>query len=276
MVKCPLCYSQNALFNFFENKHSLYSCKECDLHFINPYIQNEINRNPLSSERQYVSEKLAVRYYLPFIKKYFIAQDSHLDIGCGCGELLNKTKALGIKNIVGIENDLDRASFARKNTGSLIIDNEFNLFNQPEKYSVITLINVLSHLTDLNLFFNKIKNLLEPNGKLIIKTGLMINGFKQINGFDWQIPEHIHFIGEKTPQYVADKFGFNIVEKIIIPLSNELISKEYLLSPGRNENKNFLKKLVNYIPLSIPILRVLYNFYTKNKMFTVILVLEKK
>ncbi len=275
-MECPLCGSQNASFNFLENKHSLYSCQECNLHFIDPYIQNEINRNPLSSERQYISEKLAVKYYFPNIKKYFINQDSHLDIGCGCGELLKKSKELGTKLVVGLENDLDRASFARKNTNCLIIEKEFDFFNEQENYSVITLINVISHLTDLNLFFNKTRRLLEPKGKLIIKTGLIFDGFKQKNGFDWQIPEHVHFFGNKTPEYSARKFGFNIIEQIKIPISNELISKEYLLSPGRNAIKNLVKKTINYIPLSIPILRRIYNFYTGNKMFTLILVLEKK
>ena len=193
MLECPLCISPNVVFNFFENNHSLYSCEECDLHFINPYRQNAINRNPLSSKKQHISEKFAVKYYFPYIKKYFTNRDSHLDIGSGCGELLKKSKELGIKTVVGLENDTNRVSFSRKNTKCLIVTKEFNSFNAKEKYSIITLINVISHLTDLNLFFNKVNGLLEANGVLIIKTGLIKKGFKRKNGFDWQIPEHIHF-----------------------------------------------------------------------------------
>lgn len=239
-------------------------------------MQHDANRNPLSSEKQHISEQLAVKYYFPYLEKYFINQDSHLDIGCGCGELLNKSIALGIKTIVGLENDPNRADFARKNTKCSIIEKEFNLFNEKVEYSVITLINVISHLTDLNLFFIRTKNLLKPSGKLIIKTGLLINGFKQKNGFDWQIPEHVHFFGENTPEYLANKFGFKIVEKIKIPISKELISKEYLLSPGRSSINNFIKMVVSKVPFALSSLRWVYNLYTKNRIFTIILVLEKR
>lgn len=274
-VRCPLCKSTKIKFNFRENGYQLLSCLNCDLHFINPYQQNENNRNPLSSERQYQSEKLAVNYYLPYVVNYIINKNSLLDIGCGCGVLLNNAKQLGVRNVVGLENDTNRADFARQNTNCLIIETEINNYNIIDKFEVITLINVISHLPDLNIFFKKVDTLLESKGKLIVKTGLMKTGFGQKNWYDWQIPEHIQFLGENTPEHIASKFNFKLIEKILIPLSDDLISKEYLQSPGRFRIFNLLKSLLAKFPLGIKVIKKIYNYHTRNKLFTTILVFEK-
>lgn len=274
-ANCPLCNSKQLIFNFKEEGRDLYSCKHCDLHFIHPYTQNEIDRNPLSAEKQYISEKLAVDFYLPYIKKNIRNKRSLLDIGCGCGEFLNRCKEVNITKIVGLENDPDRAIFAEKHTKCRIINKDFLKFKSSERYDVITLINVISHIPDLNSFFVKVYDILEEKGKLIIKTGLMLNGFKRNNGYDWQIPEHIHFFGNTTPEYIASKFNLKLAEKIMIPLSEDLISKEYLLSPGRSSVVNFLKKLLLTIPFGPKLVQKLYNRYTKNRLFTTILVFEK-
>lgn len=272
---CPLCSSDKFKFNFKQKGYQLLSCLNCDLHFINPYQQNESNRNPLSSELQYISEKLAVSYYLPYIIDYIENKNSLLDIGCGCGVLLNSAKNLGIRKVVGLENDKKRADFARQTTDCLIIETEINNFETIEKFEIITLINVISHLSDLDIFFKKINTLLEDKGKLIIKTGLMKCGFGQNNWYDWQIPEHIHFLGENTPEYIAQKFNFKLIEKILIPLSEDLISKEYLQSPGRYKFVNVLKSALVKFPIGINLLKQVYNWHTKNKLYTSIVVFEK-
>ena len=79
-IYCPLCNSGNLTYNFTEASCELYSCEQCDLHFIDPYIQNEVNRNPLSPEKQYVAEKLAVNFYLPYIQKSIENKNYLLDI----------------------------------------------------------------------------------------------------------------------------------------------------------------------------------------------------
>jgi SAM-dependent methyltransferase len=261
-TNCPLCNSNRLIFNFREGNRDLYSCENCDLHFVNPYVQNEVNRNPLNSDKQFLSEKFAVNFYLPYIKNSIENKRSLLDIGCGCGELMNRCKELNIKQVEGLENDLERINFAKKNTNCLIIDKEFSAFTSDQKYDVITLINVISHIPNLNDFFLRVGNFLNSNGKLIIKTGLMMNGFKRKNGYDWQIPEHIHFFGENTSDF--------------IPLAEELISKEYLLSPSRSSIMNFCKKFVLGIPFGPKFIKTLYTKYTKNKLFTIIMIFENK
>jgi SAM-dependent methyltransferase len=272
---CPFCNSKDLKFNFIESNHELLTCLSCELHFISPYKQNDNNRNPLSSYRQFLTEKQAVKYYLPFIINYIKDKESLLDVGCGCGVLLNESKALGVKKIIGVENDKKRAEFARENTDCLIVEDEINNFNSLDKFQTVTLINVFSHIPDLNTFFIKINNLLEDKGHLVIKTGLMENGFGKKNWYDWQIPEHIQFLGSNTPEFIANKFNFKLREKILIPLSEDLISKEYLNSPGRYSIVNFLKSFLSIFPLGVKALKNLYNWSTKNKLYTAILIFEK-
>ncbi|MBK0383045.1 class I SAM-dependent methyltransferase [Pedobacter sp. SD-b] len=276
MMSCPLCNSSKNKFNFNFGKYQLLSCENCGLHYINPYEQKDYDRNPLSLDKQYEGEIQSVKYFLPLIAKHIINKNSVIDIGCGCGAFLKECKRLGVKKIVGIENDFNRAKYARKITNGRILETEIQNYTVTEKFDVAVLINVISHIPDLKAFFLRIDQLLKPKGLLIIKTGLMKKGFRKINGFDWNIPEHIQFIGEPTPEYISQKFNFNLKEKLLISLAEDLLSKQYLLSPGRYGFINLTKKIIFYFPFARVLIKKLYNLYTKNRLFTSILVYEKR
>lgn len=275
-VECPLCDSSNVIYKFRENNHSLYVCNNCSLSFINPYVQKGENRNILSADRQLKSEESVIKSYFPYIIEYIQPDDNLLDIGCGCGTLLKKVKEVSGNEGVGIEYDESRVNMAKKNAKCEILNIEIENFSSEGIFAVITLINVISHITNLNIFFLKLLSLSKPKGKLIIKTGLMKSDYRKRNVFDWQIPEHIHFFGEKTSAYLADKFNLRIIKEINNPLSEELISKDYMMAPGRSQVKNFLKKVVLYLPFGLTLARFLYDKYTRDKFYSTIVIFEKK
>lgn len=275
-IYCPLCKEKNKSFVFSIDGYELRACDVCDLNFIHPYIQKDKDRNPLSVQNQLVSEQKSVKGYFLYISDYFKTAKSYLDIGCGCGGLLKKAQEFNIPIRNGVEEDKNRATYAKIYADCEIFDKGIFGMDQIRTYDLISLVNVFSHISDLDSFFSKMVLMLNENGKIIIKTGLFKKGFRKYNLFDWQIPEHLHFIGEKTMAYIAEKYNFTCIESINIPLANELITKSYLTSPGRSKLKNVLKAILCYMPGFISMFRRLYTIYTKDKNYTSIIVLQKK
>jgi len=273
---CPLCKENQSALAFVSNGFELRMCEVCDLNFIHPYLQKEEDRNPLSPDKQLAGEQLSVNSYFKYIAPYFIEAKSYLDIGCGCGGLLKTVANFNpIIGRYGCEGDSERAKFAADYANCEIFDHSIFNADNSKSFDIITLINVFSHIPNLDDFFKKSRIMLNENGKMIIKTGLFKKGFKKNNLFDWQIPEHVHFIGNRTMEYIAEKYRFKLVESVDIPLADELISKDFLLSPGLSTFRNLLKKIVYFTPGLSFLLKKIYTKYTKGKLYSRIVVLEK-
>jgi 2-polyprenyl-3-methyl-5-hydroxy-6-metoxy-1,4-benzoquinol methylase len=273
---CPLCKENQSTLAFISNGFELRMCEVCDLNFIHPYLQKEEDRNPLSPEKQLAGEQLSVNSYFKYIAPYFVGIKSHLDIGCGCGGLLKTVEnfdQITVRN--GVEGDIERAKFAANYANCEVFDHDVFAADDSISYDIITLINVFSHIPNLDDFFEKVKLMLNENGKVIIKTGLFKRGFRKNNLFDWQIPEHVHFIGDRTMEYISEKYKFKMVESIDIPLADELISKDFLLSPGLSSVRNLVKKIIYFTPGLSFLLRKIYTRYTKGKLYAKIIILEK-
>lgn len=274
-IICPLCKERNNKLSFPIGQYQLRACEVCDLNFIHPYIQKEEERNPLHINKQLEGEKRSVNFYFHYISQYYKNINSYLDIGCGAGELLRKSQDFDIKIRNGVEEDENRAKHAREYAKCEIFDVDVLKKRGDASYDLISMINVFSHVPDLDALFQNLKSLLNENGKVIIKTGLFKKGFRKNNFFNLQIPEHVHFIGDRTLTYICEKYQFKCIEDIRIPLSDELIDKGFLLSPGLSSFRYTLKKIVYYTPGLSFVLRKLYTRYTKNKLFSNIVVLEK-
>lgn len=274
-VYCPLCKEIDSVLAFNVDGYQLRMCNVCDLNFIHPYLQKEEQRNPLSLDKQLEGEQRSVQGYFKHIATYYNGVNSYLDIGCGCGELLKKAIEFSISVRNGVEEDKERADFAANYASCEVFSNGVFGFTGNKTFDLISLINVFSHIPDLDSFFRNLHQMLNEKGKVIIKTGLFKKGFIKNNLFDWQVPEHVHFIGDTTMHYIADHYGFNCVENMNIPLAEELITKDFLLSPGLSSFRNTLKKIIYYTPGACFVLRKIYTRYTKSKLYANIVILEK-
>lgn len=274
-IICPLCEERNNKLSFHIGQYQLRACETCDLNFIHPYIQKEENRNPLHIDKQLAGEKRSVDFYFGYISKYYEGINSYLDIGCGAGELLKKAQNFDIKIRNGLEEDESRAKHATEYAQCEVFSVDVLRQTDHAGYDLISMINVFSHVSNLDTLFVNLKNLLNENGRLIIKTGLFKKGFRKNNFFNLQIPEHVHFIGDRTIAYICEKYQLKYIEDIRVPLADEFIEKGFLLSPGLSSFRFALKKIVYYTPALSFILRKLYTRYTKNKLFTNIVILGK-
>jgi SAM-dependent methyltransferase len=199
--KCILCNSDMVFPFIIKNKRSFFRCGNCELIFLPKKYHlpraDEISRYRLHentlSNQGYVNmflEKISI------IKKYCHGIYSVLDYGCGpepvLAELLRKE---------GFECDIYDPYF-------------FHELSESEKtYDLVISTEVFEHFRDLLYDLHKISSHLKPGGYLAIMTSFH-DSVADLESW-WYMSEttHICFFSNRTFEYIADNFGFEIVYK---------------------------------------------------------------
>jgi len=167
---------------------------------------------------------------------------SWLDIGAGYGEFIEAVMAVAPNgsNILGIEPMQPKAIAAQKR--GLNVKNIF-LSDVNEKYDIISLINVFSHIPDIKSFLNEIKQVLKPSGYFFLETGNTadLQSAKEAPT-ELDLPDHLIFAGEKQIEMWLTEAGFEI-------LSIKKIRKDTFI----NFLKNIIKKILGRkVTLALP------------------------
>ena len=284
---CPLCGSNKSERRFSEREYDVFVCQTCELFFIHPYgkdVHEKVstydydNLKIIDSDRHYVSSK---RYYT---SKYFsyIASEckdakSLLDVGCGTGALLELLNNINPDmRRIGIELNAERAKFAKRVAKCEIYQVPIEKFSYESKFDVITIINVLSHIPSFDDLFTSIHKLIAKNGKIILKVGEMAIDVKKDAVFDWGIPDHLHFLGTNTLQFICNKYDFKIIRHDQQMLSNDLFSRRRWNTQGRNSFRNMLKRLVVLTPFALSAIRKIHEIRHGNKIFSSFVVISPK
>jgi len=155
---CPLCGSSQANALFAQRGYSLMACGVCELFFIDPYPR-DIDRQHevvathayedfqlLDTAKHYEYEVNFYRNYFDLIERECLHATSILDVGCGCGHLLERLAARPGLYRAGVELNRQRAEQARRVAHCEVFDIPIEDFPPTRRFDVITLINVFSHI----------------------------------------------------------------------------------------------------------------------------------
>src|SRR6267154_939006 len=283
---CPLCGTSENNALFAQRGYTLMACSVCDLFFINPYPKDIKSQHEVVATHGYEDFQLleAARHYeyeMHFYNDYFklIEQEcleatSILDVGCGCGHLLERLAVYPRLYRVGIELNRERAALARRVARCDVHDVAIEDFPATRPFDVITLINVFSHIPGIDRLFVKLRSLLTDKGKIVLKTGEMRNDVRKSAIFDWEIPDHLQFMGLNTLVYLAQKYGFEIQSHQRIPLSKELFAPERWRTKGRSAVCNKIKSSVARTSFALPLMERLYKFMHGSSIFSSSIVLR--
>lgn len=246
-MKCNLCNSQNhkkRKGTVRDNKNlEIFECCDCGLVFlsedehINESFYENSNMHQSFDFYKWRNETLVDDTRRFEFLKTSMTNKKVLDFGSGNGGFLKLTKNIS-KKVLGVELEKAIIPFYKEENISL----ENNLDNINEKFDIITSFHVIEHIKEPLKILDKLKNLLEDNGRLIIEVPnandalLTIYENEAFSNFTyWSC--HLYLYTHHTLNLLAKQAGFEVefIKHIQrYPLSNHL----YWLSknkPGGHE-----------------------------------------
>ncbi len=285
MARCPLCDTEVHRQQFAVKTHVVMQCDHCGLFFIDPYPKsgsrveavrsNDFGHKVADADTCYRAEAYTQLSSLEVIRRYCGDAETLLDVGCGSGYLLERLNKETNLRTKGIELNPDRARVAETQSGSPIIQVPIEQYEQQERFDIITLLDVFSHVFSLSKLFEAVTAHLADNGKFIMKTGELAPDVRITDVRSWEIPDHVQWLGLDTIDYICRVFSFRKIEHMRIPSSESVFTRQRFLAPGRSKTRDVIKKIVAYTPLALPAAKRLHGFRHGCRVYSSFVVMER-
>jgi SAM-dependent methyltransferase len=216
---CPVCNSTSR--KIFDIDHYIIrGCQVCAHQFteIQPGPEHVDEVYDDAYFANYLKEakflKLKGRRYAKLMSRYFKKPGRILDIGSAAGFTLQGFVDRDWKGS-GIEPNGYMVEQAQK-TGLRIVQDTLEEFRTTEKYDLITFIQVIAHLTDLQEAFRIAADATQSNGLWLIETGNRDSLKAKLWGENWKIyhpPTMLHWFSPKDLQRLVAQYGFQEIAR---------------------------------------------------------------
>jgi 2-polyprenyl-3-methyl-5-hydroxy-6-metoxy-1,4-benzoquinol methylase len=263
LTHCPICHhtefspfltckDYTVSKEFFE----IVSCNHCNFKFTNPrpsfesiapyyhsddYISHSNTKKGILSQIYQRVRKQALKTKLKHIEKESgLKKGNILDYGCGTGEFLNICKQ-NQWQITGIEPEQNARQQAENLTKEIIFESIFEEDLENKKFDVITLWHVLEHIHLLDETLQKIFQLLNENGKLLIAVPNCASADAQKWKEFWaayDVPRHLYHFTPQTLSLLMQKHNAKVEKFLEMPYDAYYIS--LLSRKNKTEKMNFL------------------------------------
>lgn len=263
---CPMCGSKEFVeahgvkdYSTSNESFTICRCNTCGLHFTNPrpnsdsigaYYESEMYISHTNQKKglfaqlyQYLRNKALVKKH-GWINRY-ISTGTLVDYGSGTGEFLHFCANQNWKTI-GFEIAEGPRNLAKKNYGLDVRDPKMFSDLPNESVDVLTMWHVLEHVGELTNHLNTVSDKLKINGLFVLALpNLESWDAKKYQEYwaAWDVPIHFYHFSKENIKFMAQKFGFEIVEIINMPYDAyyvSLLSEEY-----KSGKKNWLRALWN-------------------------------
>jgi len=151
-----------------------------------------------------------------------------LDVGCGDGALLYDLKEIGFVNLLGIDPYIEK-DLQHKNGLNILKKNIFDLY---EKFDLIMFHHSFEHIKEQFETLNKVKELLNPEGVLLICV-------PTVSSYAWEkykehwvqldAPRHYFLHSINSMRILSEKCGYLIKDNIFISNEFQFIGSEQYL-----------------------------------------------
>lgn len=163
------------------------------------YISHTDSKKSLFDKVYQFVKKQSLQKKLTLINSFKTEQKTILDVGAGTGDFLNICKNNNWE-VFGTEPNSSARNLAKEKGVALEKDLSFY---QNKKFDVITLWHVLEHVRDLSNFIKQLKQLLKPNGRLVIA----VPNFKSYDAKHYKqfwaafdVPRHLFHFSQEAIQ----------------------------------------------------------------------------
>lgn len=198
----------------------LVQCRSCSFIYLNPRVRSDIIMesysnavDPVFFEQNPSRISTFKRSLSVMMKRFQITPDPSraiLDVGCAGGAFLKAATDLGFSG-VGIEPSQWLCEEGRKQYGldlraGILSDFEF----QKSSFYMITLWDVLEHLTQPGDVLETLHSLLRGDGYLVVNVPNYDSLARQLLGRKWPffLSVHLHYFTSKTMVKFLERHGF--------------------------------------------------------------------
>jgi len=236
---CPVCSStsfdivyKDVMDNLYDlpGRFDFVSCKNCGQLYLNPRPTKEfISIYYPANYESFVFKKLdevsklkriSINYGLYKRCRLVLTYRSHgrlLDIGCGSGQFLDAMRKRPGWSVAGIDTSPIAVSAARELLGLEVYRSDIDSAPfPPASFDVVTMWDVFEHLYDPLHALETIRNLLKPDGVLIIRTPSLDSWDAALFGRCWaglDPPRHLAVFSRSTLYRVLQRGGFRILKQ---------------------------------------------------------------
>jgi ubiquinone/menaquinone biosynthesis C-methylase UbiE len=178
-----------------------------------------------------ISDIAAYETKIEKIKAYLSPEDVVLDIGCGtgtqCGDLAGH-----VKQVTGIDISRKLLAIAEQRRAERKLDNvaflQTSLFDgrfQPASFDIVMAFYVLHFFEDIDAVFQRIHDLLKPDGLFISETSClgakskMSGKLLRLAGQLGLVPR-INLLTTRQIEQAMERAGFSLVDKVLFSQSN--------------------------------------------------------
>ncbi|NBV76665.1 class I SAM-dependent methyltransferase [bacterium] len=226
IAACPHCLRQ-VVYWFSKNSYHLYRCS-CGLGFVHPLPNpSEVYSTDYFSGAHegfgyadYDRDKeVMVPTFREYIRRIKVLKPTGclLDIGAATGFFLNIARMEGFQ-IEGVEISMFAAERAREK-GIVMHTGTLETFRSIKQFDVITMLDLLEHVTDPQALLKRARDMMGAGGVLIINTPDFRSWYARMLGKGWHLivpPEHLYYYTRPVLREMLDRADFEIVEMTTI------------------------------------------------------------
>lgn len=177
------------------------------------YISHTDAKRNLFEKAYHFVRAISLKRKLRLINLFKTKEKTLLDVGCGTGDFLETAKNNNWE-VVGVEPNKQARAIANAKTNNAVFDIQHLETLKANSFDVITLWHVFEHLPDLEFHIKRFRQLLKPNGTLVIA----VPNFKSYDAQHYKkywaaydVPRHLWHFSKKSIQLLFKKHNFKLV-----------------------------------------------------------------
>jgi 2-polyprenyl-3-methyl-5-hydroxy-6-metoxy-1,4-benzoquinol methylase len=207
------------------------------------YISHTDGKRTVFERAYQIVRWFTLKHKLKLINQYATSSKRLLDIGCGTGDFL-KAAVSANWNVTGIEPNEKARVIARAKVKNDIFKPSHLNDLEHHTFDVITLWHVLEHVPDLDNYITQLKQLLHPNGVIVVAV-------PNYNSYDakyykqywaaYDVPRHLWHFSKQSINLLGKAHGLNIIK--ILPMYFDAYYVSLLSEKYKRGHMNILNAL---------------------------------